>query len=107
MPGLQILEREDGVIEVIGDVDADSAEPFSDALTSRRDGDVRLRLAKCSFMDSSGLRALLLARQSCDQRNAGFVLLDPSSVVMRLFEVAGLVDHFEIHGRASTEPGRR
>jgi anti-anti-sigma factor len=96
MANLQVLECEDGTLDVIGEIDAHSVASLSEMLASRQQGHVGLRLDKCTFMDSSGLRVLLAAHEECVERDARLVLLEPDSVVMRLLEVAGLRDHFHI-----------
>jgi anti-anti-sigma factor len=46
-----------------------------------------LNLSKLSFIDATGLRALLAVRQLCEQRGYAFVLTRPTGQVRRLIEL--------------------
>ena len=95
------IERPDGVavVRVEGEVDLDNAESLSAALrTAATDGDqgVVADLLGVPFMDSSGLKALLMA--SADLGGRLRLALSPGSPVMRLLELVEVSDRFEIHG---------
>jgi anti-anti-sigma factor len=47
-------------------------------------------------MDSSGLRTVLSAQRELHARESLLTIVEPSGVVLRLFTVSGLLDHFEI-----------
>jgi anti-anti-sigma factor len=51
---------------------------------------VRLDLRRLSFMDSSGLHAVLDVRELCARNDWGFGIVGGSPAVRRLFEVSGL-----------------
>jgi anti-sigma B factor antagonist len=51
---------------------------------------IRLDLRRLSFMDSSGLHAVLDVRELCARNDWGFSILGGSPSVRRLFEVSGL-----------------
>jgi anti-sigma B factor antagonist len=55
---------------------------------------VTIDLAKLSFMDSSGIHVLLVARTSAEERGIAFSLTGISSQGRRVLEVAGLAEHF-------------
>ena len=93
---LEVLDLGDGSIVVVGEVDASSVALFADMLAAQQHDFIRVRLTKCSFMDSSGLRALLVAHADADTRGARLVVVEPSDVVHRLFTVSGVLDHLSI-----------
>lgn len=50
-----------------------------------------LDLSKLTFMDSTGLRAILLAEELCEKHRCRFILIPGPPQVQRLFEVTGLL----------------
>ena len=93
---LEVHDLGDGSIVVVGEVDAHSVALFADILAGQQHDVVRVRLTKCSFMDSSGLRALLVAHADAATRGAQLVVVEPSDVVHRLFTISGVLDHLSI-----------
>jgi len=94
-------EHDDGtlVLVVCGDLDAYSAPLLDDRAQQfgRHTGtNVVLDLSGASFVDSSGLRALLSAHQQLDALGKTLVLRDPSDALVRLLEIAGLRGHFTV-----------
>ncbi len=87
----------DAAVVVTGELDAETAPALAAALA---EADARNRLvvdlAGVEFIDSSGLRVLLETHHQrlADQRS--LILTNPSSVVERLLEVAGVRDYFTI-----------
>ena len=55
-----------------------------------------LDLASVGFMDSSGLRALLEARQACLDAGRTFAIARPSAAVKRVLELVDLTGEFEV-----------
>ena len=53
-----------------------------------------LDLRQVGFIDSSGLRALLLCRDQAQEKGVGFFLAVAEGPVMRLLEVAGVKGSF-------------
>lgn len=49
-------------------------------------------LSELTFMDSTGLRSVLLGRDLCDEHNCDFMLIPGPPQVQRLFEVTGLLE---------------
>ena len=88
---------EDGelaVVRVTGEIDIANAEQLSTALRSPQCADavgVALDLSRVSFMDSSGLAALLTATRELEGRLV--VVIDENSAVARLFEIAEVEGH--------------
>ena len=84
------------VVTVIGEVNAATASVLEEgvvvddpAITT-----VDLRLDQVTFIDSSGLRALLVVRERVVGAGAAVVLGSTSPLVDRLLEVTGLADTF-------------
>jgi anti-anti-sigma factor len=93
-------------LRLAGELDLATAPRLTEALLdfASSEGDVHLDLGGVSFLDSSGLRVILaLARSRGD--TASVVLLDPSAVILRIFEIMGIDEHpgIEIRQR-SAEP---
>jgi anti-anti-sigma factor len=97
-PNLHVQADRDGdrlTIAVAGEIDTATSPEVERFVRESLDGDVKLvelDLAGVEFIDSSGLRALVVAQQTVS--NAGGVLrvVRPSSQVERLFELTGLGD---------------
>ncbi len=86
-------------IKLTGEVDLATARQLTDALANiATDSAVYLELSELSFMDSSGLRAIVAFARS---RNGGgpVVLLNPSGGIERLFEITALEQHPKIEVR--------
>jgi stage II sporulation protein AA (anti-sigma F factor antagonist) len=78
---------------VHGEVDLDSVDQLSDALTSVSEAaQVDVDLADVSYMDSGGLRALLTAKGDLEHRGGRLRVIVASSTVDRLFEIAGVAE---------------
>jgi anti-anti-sigma factor len=58
----------------------------------REGGAVILDLRNLLFIDSTGLRALLRARELCAERQCDFFLIPGPPGVQRLFELTGVLD---------------
>ncbi len=83
------------VIVAEGELDIVGAPILIDAVP---EGDEALviDLATVGFMDSSGLRALLEARQRCLESDRSFALARPSDAVRRVLELVDLQREFEL-----------
>jgi len=64
-----------------------------------------LDLRGVTFMDSTGLHAVLLARDECAKRGCRFALVRGSAQVQRLFELSGLTDQLP-YAEPTDAPGR-
>ena len=89
------LEGERG-FRLAGELDVLSAprliEAFADAPEDGANGQARVDLSGLTFMDSSGLHALVEIAQS--QNGHGPLILEGASpIVMRLFEITDLASH--------------
>jgi anti-anti-sigma factor len=61
-------------------------------ICSDRTEAITLDLSGLTFMDSTGLRTVLLAKELCEQHDCEFMLTPGSPQIQRLFEVTGLVE---------------
>lgn len=98
------ITREDRRLVLRGDFDLAGEERFGAALEPllAEEGDVRLDLSAVAFIDSTGLRALLDAKERLG--NAGSLILErPSHAVRHLLEVSGVVGRVTIEEKPERE----
>jgi anti-anti-sigma factor len=91
------VEVVDGVICVSGDLDAQTSSRLDDVINAQLERgceEVVLDLSDLDFVDSSGLRSMVLARGP--QGEGRVVLRSPSSSVVRLLDITGLTEVFVI-----------
>jgi anti-sigma B factor antagonist len=84
-------------VRLDGEVDASTAHLVEDAMSPALDPRCTrlvVDLAKVSFMDSSGLRVLVVARNALDVRGAEMVIAGDNDQLRRLFEISGLTSVF-------------
>jgi anti-sigma B factor antagonist len=97
--GVEVRIRADGavVVHLSGEVDASVAQRLEDVTHLGGSGlDLVVDLQAVSFLDSSGLRALVKAKRACDDRSRTFVVIAPSGIVRRVLQIAGLDDYLTI-----------
>lgn len=95
-PPISITTTADAVA-VAGEIDAHTAPELAAALAAESGRDeLVVDLSGVEFVDSSGLRALLEEHHTRTGDGRRLVLRRPSGVVLRLFEVAGVRDHFTV-----------
>jgi anti-anti-sigma factor len=88
------------VLTVVGEVDISSSADWQRALETARDGgatDIWLDLARTTFMDCSGLRALLNLRAHLHDANRRLVVICPAEPVLRLLVLTGVDRELEIY----------
>ena len=96
---IEVQARSDDTVGLIvaGEIDASNAQRIYDAvlIVTESSGlaDVELDLAAVTFMDSSGLSALIKAASILRDRHGNLTLCDPSAPAARLLEVTGLTNH--------------
>lgn len=83
------------VLELRGELDMASS-PDLDAevrriCTDGTDG-LTLDLSRLTFMDSTGLRVLLLAKELCERHGCAFRVIPGPAQIQRLFEVTGVLE---------------
>jgi anti-anti-sigma factor len=97
-PGLDVTVEEMAsgtVVSIAGDLDLASADAVDEALRSAEEraseGPIVLDMTELAFIDSIGLRTVLLAHRRAEATGAGLVLVrSRSEDVTRLFEIAGV-----------------
>ncbi len=91
-------------IVVAGEVDLDSEQRLVEATLRAVDAppeggavpsEAVIDLGAVTFMDSSGLRALLRCRNLLEARGVPLRVVVPGGPVARLFEVAGVTGNFD------------
>ena len=80
-----------------GEVDGDTADRLGSALTDavrrcRPGGAVEVDLSGVSFLDSSGVGALLTGHRSAETRAVDFQVRDPQTMVRRVLEITNVWD---------------
>jgi anti-anti-sigma factor len=102
----RIAAADNGVIlAVAGEIDISSAEEFSDDVRAQMEGaegEVVLSLQNCRFIDSTGIRALIVLARELRTRGQTLVLSGLNGGPRRVFEITGLLDgrDFEIRDPA-------
>lgn len=89
------ITEDDGVIHLHGEIDASTVSTLTEHLAAT-EGDVVIDLSGVGFIDSSGLRALIGAKQKIDERGSSLQLRSPSPAVSRLFELSSVDTYFTI-----------
>jgi anti-sigma B factor antagonist len=90
---------ENAALLVSGEIDVATVLTFRDALAAvitTAHSPAVVDLSRVTFIDASGISALVAARQAVTDTDVTLVLLDPSTPVRRLLEVVGLDEHFDI-----------
>ena len=98
-PPLSVTVRnngEDAVVTVRGEIDLDTSAELSAVLADLdADSNVSLDLGDVTYIDSTGLRVLLTARDAATQAGGGLRVSATSSIVARLIEITGASDLLE------------
>jgi anti-sigma B factor antagonist len=105
VPILRFSEPVSGIVTAAGEVDIDTAPRFEDHLLALT-GPIRLDLQGVTFMDASGIRALVRTRDHCERDGRSFSVHACSPQVARLLRTLGLHDLLiENEDRAQRVPG--
>ncbi len=94
--GLRGGEAQSGgrpVYRLEGEIDTSAAEALLVRITDlarTREGDVVLDLGEVTFIDSTGMRALLIVRESLTMEGRALRLADVTPEVRRLLDLVGL-----------------
>jgi anti-sigma B factor antagonist len=95
--------RGDGhTLALAGELDIATApdlEAMIHSLCADGAGEIVLDIGQVSFVDSSGLRAILSAKSVCDEHGCQLVLTEPHEPVGRLFELTGLFESLSFRRR--------
>ncbi len=82
-------------VTVSGEIDLASAPKLEATLVSAPDQNVIVDLLEVGFMDSTGLRSLLSAREALDAGGGRLLLVFDDGPVERILDLTGLTDRFE------------
>jgi len=85
------------LLSLSGELDIASA-PILERAIETIDRPLVIDLAEVTFMDSTGLRALLLARQQAEDSEQELTLRPGPRQVQRVFELSGTLDRFQFDG---------
>jgi len=91
---LEMSTDVDGALVLVGEIDSFTAPDLAARLADT--SIVAVDLSGVTFIDSSGLRALVEAHQRHADADAGLTLRRPSAAVQRLLEISGLHGHLDI-----------
>ena len=94
-PRLDVAVDIDGALVLEGEIDSYT----SPELTARLNADPTIEivdLAAVTFIDSSGLRALVQAHQARNEVGSSLQLRAPSAAVQRLLEISGLAGYLDV-----------
>jgi anti-anti-sigma factor len=85
------------IVHVRGEIDAATCDELAAALADAvaTNGDVQVDVSGVSFIDSSGLRTLVLAQQRMGQQRR-LVVRGPDATFRRLLDITGLDEVFVI-----------
>lgn len=85
-------------MSVLGELDLGTHERLSEELTEAAGGKepIVVDLTECEFIDSSGVRALLLGLRAAGEGRLS--IAGPSPQVQRLLEMTGLGKAVPVHG---------
>lgn len=78
------------VVALQGELDMATAEGLSDWLVDQSGSVVVVDLSELTFMDSSGISALVVAQNQMTEQGDSLVLTRPSPMVRKTLEVVGL-----------------
>jgi anti-sigma B factor antagonist len=101
--GFEAYIDDDGVCVVRGDLDDHTRTQLELVLASRPEV-TSVDLAEVTFVDSAGLRALLVARQQRLERGSGLSVRRSSGAVRRVMRLAGIT-HLFADEQGSTAAG--
>ena len=94
-PRLDVAVDIDGALVLEGEIDSYTAPELAERLEADRSIEV-VDLAAVTFIDSSGLRALVQAHQARAEAGSTLRLRSPSAAVQRLLEISGLAGYLDV-----------
>jgi anti-sigma B factor antagonist len=97
------------IIDVRGELDVTTVSAFRtllvDTITRQRPARVVVDMLRVTFMDSTGIGALVVGYNTAHEIGAEFVVQNPSTFVLRQLHITGLTDVFGLpsSGRPASE----
>jgi anti-anti-sigma factor len=103
--GFKLIERRDGdtvILTLLGELDIGTVGEVHTRLGTLRDArqTVLLELDELTFMDSTGIRLLLSAREDAERMRWRFHITRGSDAVQRVLTAAQVIDHLPYVDRA-------
>jgi len=92
---LDISIDTDGALVLQGEIDSYTAPDLAERLATEPPVEI-VDVAGVTFIDSSGLRAIVEAHQARAASGSRLVLRAPSAAVQRLLEISGLAGHLDV-----------
>ena len=90
------------LVTVSGEVDLATAPQLPEALAQARNGTVRLDISAVTFLDSSGLQALVASHRYISRTGGRLIICGPlEPIVHRSLELTGLTDVLDIRNTTS------
>lgn len=83
-------------ITIAGELDALSAPEVHTAIAAAAAGDVELDLGAVTFIDSSGLAAVIEGHMRLAPQHRRLVLVDRSPIVQRLLDLSGVSTQLDL-----------
>jgi anti-sigma B factor antagonist len=95
---LELRDEADGprhVLALSGELDMASSPALDEAVrgicTDSAEA-LTIDLSRLTFMDSTGLRVVLLAKELCERHRCEFLVIPGPAQIQRLFEVTGILE---------------
>ncbi len=92
--------NEVAVVEMQGELNIDSIEPFKNTISNiiaTHKAGIVLDMSNVGFIDSAGLEQLLYIRDDCNDNNCQLRLAGLDETLMKILEVTRLENEFECH----------
>jgi anti-anti-sigma factor len=93
----RVLPAGEATVEIVGELDMDTADKafrYVQKIINRHRGPVAVNLARVTFCDAHGLRALVLMANCAEQAGRPFRVTAPTPRVAKLLRVTGLDSKF-------------
>src|SRR5207249_7933932 len=84
------LDGHGQLVTVTGDVDIATAPQLAEYLVGFTDGPVTVDLSQVSFLDSSGMHALLAAHRQLERRDSRLTIRGATPIARRVLQISGL-----------------
>ena len=98
------------VVTIVGEIDFSNADELAGcvraAVSEWSPATVRVDLRSATFIDSTGLGALIEGYRAAGEIEARFLVVDPTPAFRRVLDVTGLCDFFGLGDVVEAEPQR-